>query len=222
MSDDIEIIKHQKEKSDRGDFLKLTGALAMTFDHIAFVFFPHLLAMRLVGRLALPVFSAGVAKGYQYTSNLRAYFLRLIILAIISQIPYYLLFGWIDLNIVFTLALSLGLIYSLEKKKYFLAPLIILAPILLEIDYGIYGVAMAGFFYFFRQSKVLLLIFLSVLTLIFSWFEMNPIQPFAILGFYFVLYFPKNLIKIKLPKYFFYWFYPGHLAVLYLIKLIWQ
>ena len=104
--------------------LKCIAVIAMLIDHIGLIFFPHLLVFRLIGRLAFPIFAWTIANGYRYTKNKRSYLLRLIFFAIVSQIPYVLIYTGIlhttsyVLNIFFTLAFGLGVIMLYEKYSH--------------------------------------------------------------------------------------------------------
>ena len=77
--------------------LKIIAATAMFFDHFVSVFIPHNellnLVFRLLGRTAAPIFCFFVAQGFHYTSNVKKYTVRLLILAVISHFPYNLSFG---------------------------------------------------------------------------------------------------------------------------------
>lgn len=74
-------------------------------------------AMRLVGRVAFPLFAFMIVEGTVHTRDRRRYALRLLLLAIISEIPFNLVAGgtWLfpaDQNTVFTLLLGLLAIWA--------------------------------------------------------------------------------------------------------------
>ena len=74
-------------------------------------------AMRLVGRVAFPLFAFMIAEGAVHTRDRRRYALRLFLLALISEIPFNLVAGgtWLfpaDQNTVFTLLLGLLAIWA--------------------------------------------------------------------------------------------------------------
>ena len=71
-------------------FLKIIAVLAMIVDHTAVVFFPGELWMRVVGRLAFPLFAWSIAVGAQKTRNISKYALRLLLVGVISQ-PFYMI-----------------------------------------------------------------------------------------------------------------------------------
>ena len=107
----------------------------MALDHFAMVFFYRRVEMiplcprplfyfyytcRSIGRIALPIFIFLMSEGFKYTKNKEKYLLRLIIFAIISEIPYNLADAkrfWFPLeqNILFTLFISLLNLYIIEK-----------------------------------------------------------------------------------------------------------
>ena len=78
--------------------LKLLAALAMLCDHTAIAFYPlwlgkgAYLVLRGIGRIAFPIFAYFITVGYEKTSSLPRYLTRLCTLALLSQIPYSLVF----------------------------------------------------------------------------------------------------------------------------------
>jgi len=93
-----------------------------------------------IGRLAAPIFVYCVAQGFAHTSNARRYLGRLLVTAVIAQVPYTafdlaesrlrgVAGNWRDtgLNILFTLALALCVLAAHEalkrRKLVFLSPL---------------------------------------------------------------------------------------------------
>jgi len=89
----------------RNDLLKLIGMISMVVDHVGVQFFSNdptalYYAMRLFGRLAFPIFAYLVAMGYQRTRDWKRYALRLGIFAVITQIPFQIFAG--HLNVLFT------------------------------------------------------------------------------------------------------------------------
>ena len=100
-----------------------------------------------IGRLAAPIFIYCIAQGFAHTSNVRRYAGRVFLTAVIAQIPYTLfdlaemrvlgLEGdWREtgLNILFTLALALCVLWAHEELKrrglVFLSPLAVAAATL--------------------------------------------------------------------------------------------
>ena len=100
------------------NFLKWAGLLSMTVDHIGMVFFvpgtaPYVL-FRAVGRLAAPAMCFLLAEGFLYTSSVKNYLRRLMLCAVLSQVPFCLVQGKTlreaGFNMLFTLSLSLAVL----------------------------------------------------------------------------------------------------------------
>ena len=78
--------------------LKLIAAAAMLCDHVAVTLYPlwldwaGYLLLRRIGRVAFPIYAYFIAVGYEKTSNVRRYLTRLSALALISQVPFVLVF----------------------------------------------------------------------------------------------------------------------------------
>ena len=104
--------------------LKIIAVISMLIDHSGYLIFNRFSFMNYIGRLAFPIFAFLITEGYMHTSNLKKYFLRLLIFAILSQIPYTLFINTFtnsfSLNTLFTLSLGLLAItvYSKLNNKY--------------------------------------------------------------------------------------------------------
>ena len=100
-----------------GNALKIIAAVAMVLDHAGLMFFPGNKVLRILGRLAFPIFAFMIAEGCKYTRNRLRYFLQLFILAAVCQIVYFLVDGSMYLSILFTFSSSLLMIFSLQHWK---------------------------------------------------------------------------------------------------------
>ena len=103
-----------------GNMLKIIALISMTVDHIGSILFPELIILRIVGRLAFPVFAYSIAEGCRYTQNRAKYFLRMFLLGILCQIVYYVTEKSLNMCILITFSLSVIHIYALDymtKKK---------------------------------------------------------------------------------------------------------
>ena len=69
--------------------IKLIAVITMIIDHIGFVFFPELPILRIIGRIAMPLFAFSIARGFFYTRSKGKYFTLMILFAAISQIPFH-------------------------------------------------------------------------------------------------------------------------------------
>ncbi len=200
--------------------LKIIAFLTMTIDHVGLVFFPQYFALRIIGRLAFPLFAFGIAQGYVRTRNVFNYGQRILLLALISQPIFYLLINESGLNICFTLLFGLISIYIYDKfknqwLKYGLILLLLISGQIMQMDYGAYGILMILFFFIFRDKPILIfvqsaLVFLMILS------DFNQLfNIFAIVSF-FIAYYLKDY-DFKINRTVQYLFYPVHMLILYII-----
>ena len=130
--------------------LKIIAYTTMFLDHIKYIDSSSPVLKNFVtiyfGRIAFPLFAFMISEGYAHTKNLKKYYTRLIVIAIISQIPYMLLRSLFDdekmLNIMFTLILGLSCItlYDTIKEKYLSIPICVLIILLgkqIKVDYRV-------------------------------------------------------------------------------------
>ena len=211
--------------------LKLIAIITMTIDHIGVVFgtlFYNFL--RAVGRLSFPIFAFLLTEGYIHTKSFGKYFLRVLVLAIISEVIYdYVFFGsFIYMNannIFFTLALGLLTLFLLVKNKvdlFIILPITYLLIIVImgligeffNFSYGMLGILVISFFYLFKNNFPLIVISISLVTLIFG----EPMQYFSLFSLILIYFYNRKLGKGC--KIFFYLYYPLHILVLELIKLL--
>ena len=135
----------------------------MMIDHVAHMFVSDLpmdsyQIMRLIGRIAMPVFCFMCVEGVLYTKNIKKYALRMFIFAVISEIPFNLLStrganikNIENQNVMWTLLFGILMLYAIEQgKKYseamhvtalIVAPLIAcLLAFYMKTDYGYFGI----------------------------------------------------------------------------------
>ena len=122
------------------------------------------------GRLAFPIFAFMAVEGYFHTHSFRKYALRLALFAVLSEVPFDLMYGgtWfypVHQNVIWTLLLGLLGIHLMEtvrkKQKTWLYLLTALLVVLIGtvlgtlsmVDYYGTGVLTIFIFYFFRGRK---------------------------------------------------------------------
>ena len=212
------------------ELLKWIAIITMTVDHVGVILYPEFTVLRFIGRFSFPLFAYLLILGMENTRNIRYYFTRLFIFALISQVPFFLAldYGPFDsLNIFFTLSSGLLFVYFFKKSSVFvLVP--VFASLVLPFDYGIYGIAVIGCIYILKENTkfgVFSLVLLNTLFLV-PW----SIQFLSISAIPLILLHKNGSLKITrettekvtIPlwrKYFFYVYYPLHLTLLYLIQL---
>ena len=150
-----------------GSWLKLIAVVCMLIDHLAafylfklpvmhtelFMLGHHavtpLLMMRLVGRLAFPIFAFLIVEGFLHTRSRVRYGRNLLIFALLSELPWNLIHSgtwhYPSQNVFFTLLLGyLGLCaleYFKDDSRRLLASLLglLVASVLMRADYGCSG-----------------------------------------------------------------------------------
>lgn len=200
----------------KSDLLKLIACITMFIDHTGLLYFPQKPLLRIIGRIAFPIFAYQIAVGFKFTSGHKKYLKRLLIFAIISQYPFYLMTGDMELNVIVTFFLAALCLYFFKNKWYVLVIFPLALSYFVSMDYGIYGVLAVLVFYFLYEKPLLQFVGFSVLTILFSFFMGWQIQIYSILSVVLIL-FVRTLpvdFEFKLNKYFFYWFYPLHMLFL--------
>ncbi len=213
--------------------LKIIACVTMVLDHIKYAI-PETtcFATQYLGRIAFPLFAFLVGEGYCHTSNLKKYSKRLILFALISQIPFMLfrtLVGeWRMLNILFTLLLGLGTIAVWDKfgkKSIPIIALLVFLGKILRVDYGWYGVLSVFLLYVFRERKILRIFAFAMLNLIYYQNRLFLENSLPYLNSYvcttipviFLLFYNGKLGRKT--KYLYYLFYPLHMFLFYMINL---
>lgn len=142
-----------------GFTLKVLAIVGMTCNHIAHAFMPYMphwltFVLYSLGGMTYPIMAFILVEGYVHTSNLKKYAFRLFIFALVSQVPYYLMFGW-TANVLFTLLMGLGLLWAkdnITSKPLFVLMVIAAEVISLKCDWAVAGPLIVLCFYIFRDQ----------------------------------------------------------------------
>lgn len=108
-----------------GNTLKIIALISMTADHIGVILFPSFLILRVIGRLAFPIFAYMLAEGYRYSKDKKRYFSIIFILASVLQIFYYLFERSLYQSVLVSFSLSIILMYIMDltfkNRNFFLS-----------------------------------------------------------------------------------------------------
>lgn len=183
----------------------------------------------ILGRIAFPIFAFMVVEGFFKTKSRWKYLRNLLIFAVISEIPYDMFQSaefvntWSQ-NILWGLALGLFTIMVIDKLKayikkrplwVFVSLLIValssLGSMLISSDYEYYAIIIIYLYYIFYDKRLLAsgLGYLVIIK-----------EIYAILGFTTVLLY--NGEKGKQNKIFNYLFYPVHLLIFGIIRMVFK
>ena len=229
-------MQEQKFTILNGNHLKLIAAFTMLLDHAGILLFPHVRLFRILGRLAYPIFAYMIAEGCRYTRNKLRYFLLVFGLGAVCQLVYYFFSGDTYLNILLTFSCSILLVYALQAmyqaktwQKEALWSIVFAAGFLgaygltriLSIDYGFWGIMTPVFasFAFARKMPRGASVLLLGAGLVLLAADLGGIQHYGLLALPLLLLYSGERGKTRM-KYFFYIFYPVHLAVLQGIAML--
>lgn len=218
--------------------LKLIAIITMSFDHTGNVMIGHFSWMNLIGRIAFPLFIFQLLEGYKHTKNFKKYLIRMILFAVIAQIPFMMFLSTYQddiggLNIFFTLSLGLLSIYCFDKIPNKMIGFIgsaafIFLGELLKVDYGSFGVALIFIMYLLRtfHNKTIFTIgyivvyilhyiplYITYQNIAYLYLMLCCMVPIIFMNLY-------NGKKGPSMKYLFYLFYPIHLVILVFIKTL--
>jgi hypothetical protein len=203
--------------------LKLLAAATMMIDHIGVVFYPDMIWFRIIGRISFPLFIWLLVKGEAHTKDVWQYGLRLGALGVVSQPLYQIVLGADRPNILFQLLLGLICLRLVRNFPHFsLGVWLLGASIawLTDLSYDAYGVALICMIRYF-QPTVLWWIVWAAFHGIWAWLG-GPFQlPVIVVPIFFWL---ANGQRGRRARWF-YGFYPGHLALLWLaqyLKTAWE
>ena len=215
-----------------GNQLKILAMITMTCDHVGLMLFPHLQWLRILGRLAMPIYAYMIAEGCRYTRDRKKYLLRLLSLGVLCQAVYLIAMGSLYMCILITFSLSVCLINLLDQVEQeassrnwlklwagmiFAFFLCVILPDLLshtdfEVDYGLPGVLLPLLIYGAGTRGLLLGVALVALNF-------GGIHWYAFLAVPFLLLYNGQRGKANIGK-LFYWYYPVHLVAIYGIGLL--
>lgn len=208
--------------------LKMIAVITMVIDHIGYVFLPanttYYDIARAIGRISFPIFCFLIIEGFFHTRSHVNYLIRLVIFALLSEIPFDLafhrtLFYWDSQNVFITLALGLVAIFCMEEmnnRRVYVIPLILVlvAAFFFRCDYGIGGVLLICMFYVTRHNSGIRILLTGLILYLFY----NPTELYGMIALIPIMcYNGKRGPKTKMV---FYWFYPVHLLILYGLHML--
>lgn len=194
--------------------------------------------LRTIGRIAFPLFCFVLVEGFVHTHSKPKYALRLLLFAIVSEIPYDLALHNADfsytsqLNIMFTLLLAFCALWLADeigralKLPTWGTALLTAASVAgaaalangpLDVSYHAYGVVLVGVLYIGRNHRWLQFVLGCAATAWYCVENASMLQMYCAIGLACIVLY--NGKRGRGMKYFFYLFYPLHLLVLGLLKI---
>lgn len=220
--------------------LKWIAILSMMTDHFACVFLQEETRLyeflRLLGRIAFPIYAFLLTEGFLHTTNVKKYLKRLFLFALLSEIPFNLAFYGNPFyperqNVFFTLGIGLLGMFLLKKthkpqekedfmdtflKFFLISGSCCIAAYLLHADYGVIGVLSILTLYLSRTRLQLkntpaYLMECGILCMI------SLSEAFAMIMTPILEAYDGNQGR-KGNRWFFYVFYPAHLFLFWMIS----
>ena len=224
-----------------GNALKLLAALTMTVDHVGMVLLPEISVLRLIGRMAFPIFAFMIAEGCAHTRNSLRYFLQVLILTVVCQTAYTVAMGSWYFCVLVSFSISIVLVIMLQQWKKALFAGNIWAKLLwsvvfcgavaavwllnsaITIDYGFWGCMMPVGASLLRSTPVtpkklakldtnLIHVLAMGAIMVPLALHMGAWQWWSFLSLPFLKLYSGRRGRYRM-KYFFYIFYPAHLLV---------
>ena len=229
--------------------IKWIALIFMMIDHSGKMLFPGVPEMRMLGRIAFPLYCWALVVGCEFTSSMPRYLLRILITGVISQ-PLYMIalnHTWQEPSVFLTLFLAMLGLWGIREKKWgshvWAPPVVMVLAVVRHADYGWKGVLLVFLLYAVRERKGAIaavmiaycLYWGSTSSTVSSIFGL-PLKPLlslpavgTILSPFFrlqgmaVLALPLMLLpmeNIRMPKILGYLLYPLHLLVLWGLEQI--
>lgn len=234
-------------KALNGNQLKIIAMIAMTIDHLACVVFPNyptdwrIVGLHIIGRLAAPIFWFFIAEGYFYTHNWKKYALRLLGFAVVSHFAYNFAFGIPFIPFKTSVFNQTSVIWSLfwglialvikdcPKLKEWQKTAIIIGILVISFcsDWSCIAVlaimAISNNRGNFKKQMTSMMLWVAMYAVIYVIF-INPIygiiQMFVALTIPLLKAYNGERGKWKGMKYLFYVYYPLHLIICGIIRIV--
>ena len=220
------------------NILKLIALVTMTVDHTGVILFPRLEILRIIGRIAFPIFAYMIAEGCFYTKHKKRYLGEMLAIGALCPVFYFIFDHSFYMCIMITFSLSVMIIFSIQwaRKKDSLAawilPFALIAGAYIvsvtipglvgenvfAIDYGFIGI-MIPVFLFLAQKKWIKLPVLAGELLLLGLATPNSVQMWAFLALIPLAFYNGKRGRLRIGQ-LFYVYYPLHLGVLWGISYI--
>ena len=203
--------------------LKIIAMITMTIDHIG-LYMPQYLFLRIIGRLAFPIYAYMIAEGCVHTRNTWRYLGSVAAMAALCQIVQFVVTGSLHMSILVTFSLSILLVALLKEKQWFAATAAWIGAFLIcnipipgtdfRVDYGFIGVMIPVVLYLVKNKWLKCLVCAIMLCALAI--NSSYVQWYALCAVPLLLLYNGQRGKLQI-KQLFYWYYPAHLAIIYCV-----
>ena len=217
------------------EMLKIIACVTMLLDHIGATMVQGN-TLRIIGRIAFPIYCFLIAEGAYYTKSPVKYLLRLSVGLVLSELPFDLAFRlkptWEYQNVMVTLLVGFLVVEVIQNSKRDITKLLAVCAGFAfaewgNTDYGGYGVLLVVLFSQTREKLWLQTIMVAMFAWMMDSFRITvlgikiPIEMFAVLAMIPIgFYSGKKVSSNKALQWAFYLFYPLHLTALIFARML--
>ncbi len=237
------------ERKLNANHLKIIAILAMTIDHAADLLYPSFpaqlipVALHIIGRLTAPIMWFFIAEGYYYTRSVKKYLLRLGLFAVISHFAYCFAFGldfipfktgvFNQTSVMYPLFVSVLVLWlqdtEFKKLRKGVKELLIFALVWSAFPGDWSCIAVLAVMGIHRnrgnlKKKTFVMMIWVLLYAVVSFFFVSKIygiiEVFVILAYPLMKQYNGQKGKAAWLKWFFYLYYPAHLVLVGIIRIL--
>ena len=233
-----------KSKGLNSNQIKLIAIIAMTIDHLTWLFFPGcqkiwwVMLLHVIGRLTAPIMWFFIAEGFHYTRNVKKYAARLFVFAVISHFAYnfaggipFVPNGFFNMtSVMWSLAWSVVLmaVFTSERLPQWgkIALTVLICAVTFPSDWSTVAAMCPVYLYLnrgnFKKQAVSLLIWTAIYSAVYFIFidkVYGLLQMFTLLSLPILKLYNGERGEWKGMKWLFYIYYPAHLFVIGLIRV---
>lgn len=225
--------------------IKFIAIVAMTIDHVTWLLFPGcqkiwwVMGLHVIGRLTAPIMWFFIAEGFHHTKNVKKYILRLFIFAVISHFAFNFaggipfipngLFNMTSVMWSLAWAVVLMVIFTTEKLPKWARILlcILICFVTFPSDWSTVAAMCPVFLYLhrgdFKKQSLTLFIWTAIYAAVYFIFMDKPygiLQMATLLALPVMKQYNGERGQWKGMKWFFYLYYPAHLVVIGMIRVM--
>lgn len=225
--------------------IKFIAIIAMTIDHITWLLFPGcqkiwwVMGLHAIGRLTAPIMWFFIAEGFHYTKNVKKYILRLFVFAIISHFAYnfaggipFIPNGFFNMtSVMWSLAWAVVLmvIFTTEKLPQWakILLIILICFITFPADWSSIAAMCPVYLYLnrndFKKQSIAMLIWVSIYSIVYFVFMdklYGILQMCTLLSLLILKQYNGERGQWKGMKWVFYLYYPAHLFLIGIIRIV--
>ena len=191
----------------------------MLCDHIGAYLLPeYSLYLRAVGRFGLPIWGFAIAAGFLYSRDRLAYFDRVYLVAVCSELPYWWVSGHF-INPVWSFVVAIMVLDMVDRSQWYwpLALCVYVLAVYLGVD--VYMLTAPLLFYWLRSDVLLSALAIGILTGVHCHLSGSVMQGLGLVGLYLVSWDGLEC-SFTVPRWVKYGFFPAHYALIGVLRFI--